>query len=123
MTSRRNAVAMLFATSLAVASFAGAAETKPAADTRSAAQEVAGAAKAAASAPITLSAIFAEVADNLEVMTGPHGFVISKVTMPDVVVMRIEADGTRTSACVNNERAARAFLAGEGKKPAKAEKE
>ena len=122
MTSRRNAVALLFAASLTVAPFAGAAETKSAADSRTAAQDVANAAKAAASAPITLSAIFAEVADNLEVMTGPHGFVITKVTMPDVVVMRMEADGTRTSACVNSERAARAFLAGEGK-PAKAAKE
>ncbi|MEA2570030.1 MAG: hypothetical protein QOI24_2031 [Acidobacteriota bacterium] len=122
MTPRRNAVALSFAALFAVASFAGAAETKGASDSRTAAQEVANAAKAAASAPITLSAIFAEVADNLEVMTGPHGFVIMKVTMPDVVVVRIEADGTRSTACVNSEKAARAFLAGEGK-PAKAEKE
>ena len=123
MTSRRTAVAMMFATSLAVVPLAGAAETKAAADTHAAVQNVADAAKAAAaSAPITLSAIFAEVADSLEVMTGPHGFVVNRVTTPDVVVMRIEPDGTRTSACVNSERAARAFLNGEGK-PHKVEKE
>ena len=94
------------ALSLAFATAASAAETKTPAK------------------PVTLSEIFAEVAvSNLEVVAGPHGFVIDKVTTPDVIVVRRNADGTRSSACVNNERAARAFLSGAGDKPVKAEKE
>lgn len=94
------------ALSLAFATVASAAETKTPAK------------------PVTISEIFAEVAvSNLEVASGPHGFVINTVTTPEVMLVRREADGTRTSACVNNERAARAFKAGAGDKPLKVEKE
>jgi hypothetical protein len=101
--------------SLAFAAIAGAAETKTEVDARAAAKQVATAAKAASAAPITLSQIFAEVADNLEVMSGPNGFVINTVTVPEVVVVRRDANGNRSAACVNSESAARAFLAGGGK--------
>jgi hypothetical protein len=107
---------MSFAAVLASATFAGAAETKNAVEPH----EVAAA--AAAVAPITISQIFAEAAEDLEIMSGPHGFAISRVPVPEVVVIRIEKDGTRTKACVDSERAARAFLGGTGKQT-KAEKE
>jgi len=123
MYKRQSVVALSFAASLALATFAGAAETKTEADARAAANQVAAAAKAAAATPITLSQIFAEVADNLEMVTGPHGLVITKVTTPEVIVVRREADGTRSAACVNSEKAAREFFNAPARKPAKAEKE
>ncbi|HKO01392.1 MAG TPA: hypothetical protein VJ032_06855 [Thermoanaerobaculia bacterium] len=123
MYTRQSVVALSFAATFALATFAGAAETKTDADARAAAQQVAAAAKAAAAAPITLNQIFAEVAGNLETVAGPHGFVITTVTTPDVVVVRREANGTRSAACVNSEKAAREFFTAPERKPAKAEKE
>ena len=122
MTISRSAVVFSIAASLALTSVAGAAETKPSAEARTAVQQVAAAAKIAAQAPIPLSAIFAQVSDDLDLLTGPHGFVVTKVVKPEVVVARIEADGTRTTACVDSERAARAFFDG-ADRPAKAPKE
>jgi hypothetical protein len=108
MHKRQSVIALSFAASLALATVAGAAETKKEADAK----------------PITLKQIFAEVAaDNLVIASGPHGFVITKVTTPEVVLVRREADGTRSAACVNNEKAAREFFNAPARKPAKAEKE
>jgi hypothetical protein len=68
------------------------------------------AAVAAAPAPVPLAALF-PVSDDARSVTGAKGMVTMDAPNHEVVMVRIEADGTRTHACVNTETKARAFLA------------
>ena len=66
----------------------------------------------AASAPIPLSAMFPAASDDSRAVTDAKGMVSMDAPNHEVVMVRINADGTRSHACVNTEAAARAFLAG-----------
>jgi len=78
-------------------------------------------AKQAVAAPVPLSSLFPE-AESKEVVSA-NGMVSIEAPNHEVVMVRIEADGTRTRACVNEEAKARAFLAGQKSPSASAKKE
>ena len=64
----------------------------------------------AQSAPkVPLAAMFPAPAQEI---AGPGGMVTMDAPNHEVVLMRINEDGTRSHACVNTEAAARAFLSG-----------
>ncbi|MEA2237074.1 MAG: hypothetical protein QOC81_1798 [Thermoanaerobaculia bacterium] len=74
--------------------------------------------KQTALAPVPLSALFPAAPADGAVVTTAKGMMSMDAPNHDVVMVRINADGTRSHACVNNETAARAFLAGEKKSAA-----
>lgn len=64
--------------------------------------------------PMTLNAIFAAAAAGVDQeVTDARGMSSIKAPNTEVVMVRINADGTRERACVNTEAAAAAFVAGE----------
>jgi hypothetical protein len=79
------------------------------------------AAKQAVVAPVPLSAIFA--ASSANEVTDAKGMSMMDAPNHEVVMVRINADGTRSHACVNDETAARTFLAGQKSPAATAKKE
>ena len=68
------------------------------------------AAVAVAPAPVPLAELF-PVSDDTRSVTDAKGMVTMDAPNHEVVMVRIEPDGTRTHACVNTETKARAFLA------------
>jgi len=74
--------------------------------------------KQTTAAPVPLSALFpAASAEGAGGATG-KGMMSMDAPNSDVVMVRISTDGTRSHACVNNETAARTFLASEKKSAA-----
>ncbi|MEA2164062.1 MAG: hypothetical protein QOK37_2189 [Thermoanaerobaculia bacterium] len=67
------------------------------------------AAALAATAPVPLAALFPAPNDTQSV-TDAKGMVTIDAPNHEVIMVRIESDGTRTHACVNTETKARAFL-------------
>jgi hypothetical protein len=68
------------------------------------------AAKQAAVSTVPLSALFPAPGESVEVADA-KGMVLMAAPNHQVVLVRINADGTRSHACVDNETAARNFLA------------
>lgn len=66
----------------------------------------------AASTPVPLAAMFPASSSAQETVAA-GGMVTMDAPNHEVVMVRINADGTRSRACVNDEAHARAFLAGE----------
>jgi hypothetical protein len=66
-------------------------------------------AKQAAVSTVPLSALFPAVTE--ESVTDAKGMVSIAAPTSEVVLVRINADGTRSHACVDNETAARNFMA------------
>jgi len=64
------------------------------------------------SAPVPLSALFPAASDDTRAVVDAKGMVSMDAPNHEVVLIRINADGTRSQACVNTEAAARTFLAG-----------
>jgi hypothetical protein len=64
------------------------------------------------STPVPLAALFPASADARETVAA-GGMVTMDAPNHEVVMVRINADGTRSHACVNDETHARTFLAGE----------
>ncbi|HEX3067704.1 MAG TPA: hypothetical protein VHX14_03945 [Thermoanaerobaculia bacterium] len=69
------------------------------------------AAKQAAVSTVPLSALFPAATG--ESITDAKGMVSIAAPAHEVVLVRINADGTRSHACVDNETAARNFMAGQ----------
>ena len=67
---------------------------------------------------VPLSALFPSAPAEGSNTTGAKGMMSMDAPNHEVVMVRINADGTRSHACVNNEAAARTFLAGEKKNAA-----
>jgi len=68
-------------------------------------------AKQAAVAPVPLSALFPASSTEVLEVRDAKGMVMADAPNHEVVMVRINADGTRSHACVNDEASARAFLA------------
>ena len=64
-------------------------------------------------APVSLSELFPAASDDVKTVTGARGMVMMDAPNHEVVMVRINTDGSRSHACVNNEAAARAFLSGQ----------
>jgi hypothetical protein len=64
-------------------------------------------------APIPLSAMFPAPSDDSRAVTDAKGMVMMDAPNHEVVLVRINTDGSRSHACVNNEKSARAFLFGQ----------
>jgi hypothetical protein len=62
--------------------------------------------------PVPLSAMFPAASDDSRAVTDAKGMVSVDAPNHEVVMVRVNEDGTRSHACVNTEAAARAFLAG-----------
>ncbi len=62
----------------------------------------------AASTPAPLASLF--LAPNTQEVAGAGGMVTMDAPNHEVVMVRVNADGTRSHACVNNEAAAHGFL-------------
>jgi hypothetical protein len=69
-------------------------------------------------APVTLGEIFARAKGTQETAPNHSGMVMAETPNTDVMVVRVSADGTREYGCVNNEAAAREFLAPQSAAPA-----
>jgi hypothetical protein len=67
---------------------------------------------------VPLSALFPSAPAEGSNATGAKGMMSMDAPNHEVVMARINADGTRSHACVNDETAARNFLAGEKKNAA-----
>jgi hypothetical protein len=76
------------------------------------------AAKQTVQTAVPLSALFPSAPAEGANTTGAKGMILMDAPNHEVVMVRINADGTRSHACVNNEAAARTFLAGEKKNAA-----
>ena len=74
-------------------------------------------------APVPLSALFPAASDDTHTVTGAKGMVMMDTPNHEVVMVRINADGSRSHACVNNETSARAFLSGQKNGPASRNRE
>src|SRR5258708_9992465 len=94
---------------VAPAAFAGSPNEKNASDQKSVAQKTAE--LQAPILPLTLSAIFARVAQEAKITTGEHGMQIADNPNIEVLVARRNADVTISKACVDSEEAARRFFA------------
>ncbi len=68
-------------------------------------------------APVTLGEIFATAKGTQETAPDHSGMVMAETPNTDVMVVRVSADGTREYGCVNNEAAAREFLAPQSAAP------
>ena len=64
-------------------------------------------------APVPLSALFPAALDDVRSVTDAKGMVMMDAPNHEVVMVRINTDGSRSHACVNTEAAARAFLSGQ----------
>lgn len=67
-------------------------------------------APAAALAPVPLATLFPAAAEDGQSVTDAKGMVMIDAPNHEVIMVRIDTDGTRTHACVNTETKARAFL-------------
>ena len=65
--------------------------------------------------PPDLSALYAAMASNFRVTTGPHGMKSAPFVGGMILVAKIDDQGNLVTACVDNEKAAQDFL---GKKKA-----
>lgn len=63
-------------------------------------------------APIPLSAMFPAASEDSRAVTDAKGMVMMDAPNHEVVLVRINTDGSRSHACVNTETSARVFLAG-----------
>ena len=75
----------------------------------------------AAETPLPLSALF-PVADRVRITVAADGMQTADAPNVEVLVARVNGDGTIATACVGTEEAARDFMSGK-KKPAGPEKE
>lgn len=60
-------------------------------------------------APVPLTSLFG-AADDTRSVTDAKGMVMMDAPNHEVIMVRVESDGTRAHACVNTETKARAFL-------------
>ncbi|MDP9362125.1 MAG: hypothetical protein M3P29_11815 [Acidobacteriota bacterium] len=74
-------------------------------------------------APIPLSAMFPAASDDTRTVTDAKGMVMMDAPNHEVVMVRINTDGSRSHACVNDETAARAFLSGQKSSATRATRE
>lgn len=61
-------------------------------------------------APLTIEELFAEVASHTLIMSGAEGTTLFENPGTDVMIVRRNADGSTTHACVEDAAAARRFL-------------
>ncbi len=80
-------------------------------------------AKQAAVSPVPLSALFPASTEESAAVADAKGMVSMAAPNQEVVLVRINADGTRSHACVDNEAAARTFLANQKNAEATAAKQ
>ena len=70
-------------------------------------------AKTTGLAPVSLSELFPTASDDVQTVTGARGMVMMDAPNHEVVMVRLNTDGSRSHACVNTEKSARAFLSGQ----------
>ena len=70
-------------------------------------------AKTTGLAPVPLGALFPAAPDDVRAVTDAKGMVMMDAPNHEVVMVRINTDGSRSHACVNTEKSARAFLSGQ----------
>jgi hypothetical protein len=96
----------LVAVIISFVSFGAFSASKPVKKTASKPQ----AAAVAASASVPLATLFPAAGADAQSVTDAKGMVTMDAPNHEVVMVRIETDGTRTHACMNTETKARAFL-------------
>ena len=112
-----------------VALFATAIEAGQSQESKSPAQKRSTVEKSATAAPrppvaLDFSGIFSKIPDDFHFTRFAHGMIMVDGANTEVVVVRINDDGSHEHACVNTEKAARSFMEGSATKrvaPSKAE--
>lgn len=112
MTKRSTTAALLFIAAMTVASFAGAGEIPN--DQKTAFAEAAAKAARSPLMPTSLSALFTAMADNFTIHPDGH-MSADAPAFTDVIIARINEDGTKETACVATEQAALNFFANRDK--------
>lgn len=108
MTKRSTTAALLFVAAMMVASFGMAGESQN--NDRQAFAEAAATAARSPLMPVSLSALFTAMADNFTIHADGH-MSADQHAPTDVMIARVNADGTTETACVATEAAALKFFA------------